>query len=52
MITDTLVGMYDRIKSETNIVFEELNYDNQDGKAVPRLVENIMSLKVAAEMSV
>lgn len=30
--------MYDRIKNETEIVFEEHNYDNDDGKKVPRLV--------------
>lgn len=48
---NTLVDMYERIKSEKNIVIEELDYD-VEGKAIPRVIENIMSLKVAAEMSV
>jgi len=47
----TLVDMYERIKSEKNIVIEELDYD-VEGKVIPRVIENIMSLKVAAEMSV
>ena len=48
---NTLVDMYERIKSEKNIVIEELDYE-VGGKVIPRVIENIMSLKVAAEMSV
>lgn len=51
IISNTLVDMYQSIKSETNIVVNELEY-GRDGKPIPKVLENIMSLNVASEMSV
>ena len=51
LISNTLVDMYQNIKSETNIVVNELEY-GRDGKPIPKVLENIMSLNVASEMSV
>ena len=50
---NTLVDMYDRIKSEQDIVVEELGDDGEfDVKAIPRVYKNTMSLKISTEMSV
>mgnify|MGYP001123103059 CR=1 FL=1 len=47
-----LVDIYNRIKSEKNIVIEDLDYDILGQKAIPRVIENLMSLKTISEMSV
>ena len=49
LISDTLVQIYERMKNETSLIFDETDFD--EGKRSV-LVDNIMSLKVAAEMSV
>ena len=51
LIQNSLVDMYQSIRSEQNILVEELDC-NYGGKVIPRQVENIMSLNVAAEISV
>ena len=47
-----LVDIYTRIKSEKNIVIQDLDYDIIGNEAIPRVIENLMSLKTASEMSV
>lgn len=42
--------MYNNIKSEKNTIVADLDY-NEDGKPIP-IVENIMSLRVATELSI
>ena len=48
-----LIDMYERIKSEKNIVIEQLDHEmSRSHMPVTRVMENIISIKVAAEMSV
>ena len=51
MIKQRLLEMYKLIKSEKNIVVDELG-DEGDEKAIPRVYKNTMSLKISTEMSV
>lgn len=48
---NTLVEMYQVIKREMNIVINDLDYES-DKIAMPKMIENIMGLKAAAETSV
>jgi len=48
---NTIVDMYKRIKSEKDIVVDEL-IDEGDGRAIPKVYKNIMSLQISTEMSV
>ena len=47
---NNLVDMYSRIKSEKDLVIEELHYDIKNN-SIPLVIDNIMSLQAAAEMS-
>ena len=51
MIKQRLLEMYKLIKSEKNIVVDELG-DDGDEQAIPRVYKNTMSLKISTEMSV
>ena len=51
MLSATLVDIYTNIKEQKNIVINKLDYGN-GGQSVPIELKNIMSLNVAAEMSV
>ena len=51
---NTLIDMYNRIKSEKDIVVEDLAEEGEDFnmKAIPRVYKNTMSLKISTEMGV
>lgn len=51
---NTLIDMYNRIKSEKDIVVEDLAEEGEEFnmKAIPRVYKNTMSLKISTEMGV
>ena len=51
LMSSSLVKMYESAKNETSIIINELDMNGEE-LVVQRAVQNIMSLRVAAEMSI
>ena len=51
LTTNSLVEMYESAKNNTSIIINELDMNGNE-LVVQRVGQNIMSLKVAAEMSI